>query len=536
MLNSKSAKAPSVDEIRQEFNQFFEANDESWRSYYYERPIEFITNFFFTYDTEQLLTLHPSQENPLREALRRDENGDYVYHTVVWSWMKKAAKSTIIAAVCDWYAMVKPKASIKLIGNDLKQSDSRVGHYMRENIKIGVRKLVGSQAKYAEHILKARVNTRIKTSNYEIFYPGGSKVEMIPIDPSGEAGGNDDITVFSELWGWKNKAHQDMYAEMTISPTRFGKAQRWIDTYAGFVGASPILEDLYETIVKQGERLDVEGNDECYSNDGFFATWVTKHHLPWQTKEYYASERKALTDNQYKRLHLNQWVTAEESFIDIDLWDNAVDTRPPDEDGIPPMRPNEPLILALDAGIKSDCFAIVGITRDPRFQATYRYDHDTDNYEFRAEERFVLRYANAWQGSKENPLKFYSDNPDDITPESELKRLIATYNVIQVTYDPYQLSNFCNRLEDETGAWFDEFTQGGEREIGDKLLYDVIKNGGMAHHGAHRQMRTHLMNAGAKSLSDDRKLRIIKLSEKAKIDLVVAMAMGTKRASDEIPK
>ena len=101
MLNSKDIA--SWDDVISNFDSRFDANDDSWRAYYWERPIEFITNFFFTYDTEQLLGLHPSQENPLKEALQRDANGDFKYHTVLWSWMKKSAKSTIIASADrDW--------------------------------------------------------------------------------------------------------------------------------------------------------------------------------------------------------------------------------------------------------------------------------------------------------------------------------------------------------------------------------------------------------------------------------------------------
>lgn len=534
MLNKEQVQ--SWGDVAAAFNNHMDAADDEWRQYYFNRPIEFIEHFFFTYDTAELLTLFPFQKQPLREALRRNPDGTFVYRTIIWSWMKKSAKSTVIAAIADWVAMTKPHAAIKLIGNDLKQADSRVGMYMRRNIEIGQQKLVGSDAPYAEHVIAARNATRIKTSGYAIYYPAGSHVEMIPIDPRGEAGGNDDMIVFSELWGWKHKAAEDMWAEMTISPTRYGYAQQWIDTYAGFIGASPILENLYNAVVKEGERMPFPDNPYCYRTDGVFATWVTEPlGFPWQTEAYYKSERKVLTKNQFARLHRNQWVTDENAFIDIDWWDRAGDKRHPAEGGLPLLRPDEPIVIGMDAGIKSDCFAIVAVSRDPRYQATFRPDADGD-YKVRADERFIKRYSRVWQGSKEHPLKFYSDNPADITPESELKRLISSYNVFQVCFDPYQLLDFANRMEDETGAWFDEFSQQTERLIGDKLLYDIIRKGGLAHGGIDTALRSHLMNAGAKINSDDARLRIVKLHDDGKIDLAVALAMSVKRASDEIPK
>lgn len=493
------------------------------------RPADFIGSYFYLYDTTELFQWHPSQLQPFIEATSRDDKGLFKYHTVCWSWMKKSAKSTIIAAIVDYLCIYKPKALVRLVGNDLKQADSRVGHYLRENIKIGADKGYGySDSDIA--LQDYRQATKISASNYKIVYPNGSIVEMVPIDPTGEAGGNDDLIVFSELWGWKHKSHQDMWAEMTISPNRFGYAQRWIDTYAGYTGLSPILEDLYDTVVKSGERITFPDNDECYHAKGIFSTWVTRPRLAWQTEAYYEAEKANLTENQFKRMHRNQWVSSEDSFIDVDWWDSCEDIRHPDEGGIRPLRLDEPIVIAMDAGITSDCFAMVAISRDIRFQATY------DGDGLQADERFVKRYSMAWQGTKKDPLRFYSDNPDDVTPESELKRLISKYNVIQVTFDPYQLLDFCNRMEDETGAFFDPFAQGGEREIGDKLLYDIIKKGGLAHSGNDPQLREHLINSGKKVLSDDKKLRIVKQIDTLKIDLTVAMAMALKRANDEIPK
>lgn len=530
MLREQDVDVRSWSDIKDKFNDYMDATDDAWRAYYWERPIEFITNFFYVYDTGELLTLHPSQEKPLRHALTRKENGDFKYQTIVWSWMKKSAKSTIIAAVCDWFAMCKPngRASIKLIGNDLKQADSRVGMYMRENIKHGQKKLIGSSAPFAQSVHSARVATRIKTSGYAIYYPAGSNVEMIPIDPTGEAGGNDDLIVFSELWGWKHKAHLNMWAEMTVSPTRFGKAQQWIDTYAGYEGESPILEDLYKEIVTDGVKVDIPEHGECFENQigTMFATWTTIHHLPWQTDEYYESERARLTEEQFQRLHLNAWVSSENAFISIDWWDKrCFDAE------IPPMNQFTPLIISLDAGIHDDTFAITAVSRHPRYASIIQSDGNQS-----AENVLIRRYAMCWKPTEDGSVRFWSPDPNDVTPESELKRLIANYNVYQICYDPHQLEHFADRMEHETGAWFVPFGQQSEREVGDKLLYDMIRDGAIKHGGFKDDLRDHLKNANAKIIGDDRKLRIVKRDDKRKIDLAVSLAMAVKRAVELLPK
>src|SRR5574338_524011 len=270
--------------------------------------LDWIEANFYLYDTGQRMTLFPCQRAPLERALARDERGLFVYNTILWSWPKKSAKSCVIAAVADYIAEHTPNASIKLVANDLRQADSRVGFYIRESIRLGQK-----QGK--------RQGIKVTPSGYRIDYPSGARIEMVPIDPSGEAGGNDDLIIYSELWGWKSKAHQRMWSEMTLSPNKFGNSQRWVDTYAGFEGESPILEHLYDVGVRQGERLWPEW--EVYENPAakLLAVWVTKPLFPWQTADYYTEQARTLTPNEFRRMHQNQWVSSQEAFIPIEWLD-----------------------------------------------------------------------------------------------------------------------------------------------------------------------------------------------------------------------
>jgi len=491
-------------------------------------PLAFIQNYFYTYDTEDILGLHPSQLYPLQEALARLPDGRFKYHTVLWSWPKKSAKSTIVAAVVDYCCLFKPKSSWKLIGNDLKQADSRVGHYLRENIRIGARKGYAGQANDGLAMQAIRQATKISASNYKIVYPNASQIEMIPIDPQGEAGANDDGIVFSELWGWRHKSHEAMWTEMTISPNRYGYAQRWIDTYAGFTGESLVLERLYESVVKESNRLDMPHNAECYTANGVFCCWVTQQLLPWQQiPEYYESEKADKHPAEYARIHENRWTQSEQSFIDIAYWDACADTRPSEDGGILKHQQHDEVIIALDAAVTSDCFAMVALSRDRRFPPKY-----DSNGEQISPEHFVRRYARAWYPPKGGKIAF--DGED--SPKSELKRLIAEHNVYCVTYDPYQLEFFAMECSQELDTWFEEFPQGTQREIADKFLFDVIREGRLAHHGTDGELRAHILNSGVKIIGEDKRLRIIKKNETRKIDLNVAMSMACYQASKVLPK
>lgn len=429
--------------------------------------------------------LYEWQRRPLELALSRDANGHFRYTTVLWSWPKKSAKSSVIAAVADYVAEHKPNASIKLIANDLRQADSRVGYYLRQAIRIGQRN-------------GKRDGIVITPSGYRITYPNGSRIESVPIDPTGEAGGNDDMIVFSELWGWKSKAHQLMFSEMTISPNRFGYSQRWADTYAGFKGDSPVLEPLYESAVKNGRQLDpaTMGGAQVYVNDAakMLAVWVTKPMFPWQTPEYYASEEATLHPDEFKRIHGNEWVDSVAAFISIEWWKACQATYT--------LGANEPVIIGVDAATTSDCFAIVMVSR-----------RDEHNY---------VHYCRVWYPPKGGAIDYGE-------PEKELKRLINTYNVLEVAYDSYQLVSMMQRLRGEEFVNARAFSQGGDRLIADKRLYDMIKTRA-THHAGEPDLAEHIGNAAAEIDKHESKLRIVKRSENKKIDAAVALSMANDRA------
>lgn len=514
------------DPVVNALKDFKQSLNEYNRRFNWTDPIDWIQRYFYLYDTKQLLELEPCQAVPLREALRRDitpNDWNFVYDTILWSWMKKSAKSTIIAAVCDYIAYHIPNASIKLIGNDLKQADSRVGMYMRSSILLGSK--MGYLGDTNNRMREYRKNTVISKSGYSIVYPNGSRVEMVPIDPRGEAGGNDDIVVFSELWGWKHKSHQDMWAEMTISPNRYGKAQRWIDTYAGYEGESPILENLYQTLVIEGTKIEFEENPECYVNGSIFGTWVTRPLLKWQTDEYYESEKQNLDEQQFLRMHRNTWVTSVSGFISIDKYDKGGYNL------IRPLGEYEEVVIGMDGAIHNDSFAIVAISR-----FSYRDDYSRILAYARGAlepDIFVKRFARAWVPPENGTLQF--DGPD--SPAEYLREITRKYNVLCVSYDEYQLAHFAQEMEAELGVWFDPFSQQTEREKADKYLYDLLVGGRFLHDGKDERFRDHVKAANKKlSGIDDNRIRIVKRNPKDKIDLVVAASMACWRAKDLIPR
>ncbi len=459
--------------------------------------------YSYLYDTGHLIDLYPIQLAGLKEALRITDEGKYKYTTVVWAWPKKSAKSTVVAMVVDWLAVNRPRSQIRLTANDRKQADSRVGHYLRESIKLGAR--VGYPDDEFGIMQRFRQDTKISPSNYNVTYPNGSVIEMIPADPGGEAGGNDDMIVFSELWGWKTKGHQQFWAEMTISPNRYGYAQRWIDTYAGHSGESVVLETLYNNVVKPENRIHPEY--EFYATEDTLAVWVTQHYFPWQTPEYYRQESESLEPDEFQRLHHNRWVNARSAFAPEAWWD-ACESKV-----LPPRRDDEELVIAVDAGTDSDSFAI--------YAGTKFFERDKTTGERIA--KILTRYVKVWEPER------YEGHFDFSEPEAEIRRLCSEYNVVQICYDRWQLKHFIDRLDAEGLAWFEPFDQMAERDISDKLLYDLVRRKHFIHWGDETQ-KEHFTNADKKV--DGKKMRIVKRADKMKIDLTVATSMAVKRIMD----
>lgn len=445
-------------------------------------PIAWIEEYFWIPETRGPLILDAYQKQALRMALEQDADGLYRYSTIIWSDIKKSAKSTIAAAVVLWRAFQLEWGSIYIIANDLKQADSRVAYYLRRAI-----------------MLNPELRKICTARNYKVTLPNHTFIEAIPIDPTGEAGSNADMVVFSELWGAHSKAQEQMWTETTLPPNKFGRSFRWVETYAGFRGASPLLERLYEQVVKDDQRLDDDLEVYESPNARMFALWNTRPRLLWQTDEYYASEAATLLPSEFDRVHRNQWSDGGvERFLETMLWWDAC------REDLPPLDPYEPLVLAADAGVSNDSFALVGVSRHP--------SRPND---------VAVRLVLQWLPPKGGKLDF------DVIEET-ITKLCEELNVVMLTYDPYQLHQMMTGLHNRGVVYTDEFGQQSERLSADKQLLDLIMRRGLAQDG-NAILRQAIDNADRKVDPESRKIRIVKRTESLKIDPAVAASMAVFR-------
>jgi len=263
-----------------------------------------------------------------------------------------------------------------------------------------------------------------------------------------------------------------------------------------------------------------------------------------------SSEEAVLHPLEFLRMHRNQWVANTDTYIPMEWWYACERER----EEMPEIPENWPVVISLDAATSNDCFGLNMVCRHPERDdtGTRKYPDDVVlhlEYEWKPKDyggkidyigtpikpgpETVLRsYIMRKEAFQEWYLNYFASYNE---ADGEHKKIFETlsnnsnYNVIEVAYDPYQLHDMANRLGNkEQLAYFRAFPQGSgkhSRQISDSDLRDMIRDRRIWFHDKPKTTE-HLQNADAKIDSEERKVRIIKRTEKLKVDLAVGLSMA----------
>ena len=465
-------------------------------------PVDWMEHNFWIEDPRDPITgemfspgpirLSDHQKRILRAALGKTD-GLFDYSTVVYSTIKKSGKTRVAAGVAAWFAATQGSyREIYCLANDGKQSADRILSAVKKCVE-----------------LNPEMDWKVTRTAVEL--PNGSVIEALPCDAPGSAGAQPALTVWSEMWGFDSIGKERLYAEMTIPPTLFGRAIRWVESYAGYTGESQVLEELYTTGTELSRRHPAFPDLPIYVHDSAkqFTYWDdgdSARRMPWQTDEYYMQQAVDLTASEFMRLHKNKWVSPVNKAIPIEWWDKL-------KTYIPPLDSETPVVMAVDAGIAHDCTACVLVSRNP----------DPDKHD----EHIQLRACRVWQPPPGGRIDF------DETLEPVIYDWCEKYNVVEVAYDKYQLHGMMTRVRKAGIKTFD-FSQQAARNVADRRLYNLVVTGKLQHDG-NLSMRTHVDNAAVNESGG--KFRFVKPdSSKASrqkpgvtrrpIDLLVSFSMG----------
>lgn len=453
---------------------------------------DWITSNFWIPELRGPLWLAPYQKEFMDTALEKDAESNYCNSLILWSDLKKSAKSSIAAAVALRRAFQLDWGSIKVVASDLKQAQSRSYFYIIRSLRLNPQ---------TKEMLE---RGEIKVTRYTIdLFFNNTKIEAIPCEPKGEAGGNDDMILFTELWTYMHPTHEVMWSEMQIPPNKYGRAFRWVESYAGYTGESVILERLYDYTVREENRLP-DMIAPVYKTENSIAMWNTTPRLPWQTQEYYRDASRQLSPEEFRRVHKNEWVGSVNRFVPEQWWFDCYEDRTR-------TTGKESVVIGVDAAYASegDCFAVVVVGK-----------HPTDD------DKRAVKEVKVWRAGRggQLPFKDVKDETNPRYPYGYIADVAKRYNVLEVAYDPDQLKLMALEQNRKRIAFWKEFNQMTGRRVADNELFAAIQNRTISHHDD-MTLNEHIRNAGR-----DSKGRLVKLANERKIDAAVALSMAHSRS------
>lgn len=503
--------------------------------------IDFGEKYYYIPETSAPIKWEPWQKIILRiiTGIHSYSTLEPFYSTILFTSIKKIGKTQITGVIGRHRAeSAVSRDEILFFANDETQSRGRAYAGIQTSIELNPRYDKQKRTLYDE---QGNAVWRVIEDFLE-HVPTGTKVRAVNVDYRGEAGANPSLSIFTEAWGFDSEKQLLLYQEMTPVLTRY-HSQRIVESYAGYTGKSKILESVWNLASKEelgGRQLTLDDipdwpwPEECITNGGgglplyvnnsagLFAFidqgMQARKRMPWtqgpEADKYYAEQALTLTPEQYERLHLNHWVSPTSAFIPVEWWIACTQLN------LPQLQPgdNTPCVLAIDASVSGDCTAVIVVSRHP------------NNYA-----NVALRFAYKWDPPRGGKLD-YENTPNTSSGES-LKdciiRLCAQFNVVEITYDEWQLHHLMNEIRNSGIAWCKPFSQSTQRDVADKQLYDLIKTKRINHSGVllgsvSQDIEQHIKNAARRvRAGEDTKLHIIKSSEDAKIDLVIALSMAT---------
>lgn len=446
----------------------------------FPEPVGFIETFCTATDGSPLVPVG-HQQRFIRRFASVDAHGllHAPYSTVVYSCPKKSGKSAINAALTLWAAVSFPAPNeIIVAANDFEQAQGRV-------FKEVLRML------HAHPTLEAQIRRETRS---EIELVNGTTIKAIASDYAGAAGSNHGWASFDELWAFTSESARRLYDELTPVPTRHPSI-RFISTYAGFEGESDLLEEIYKRCVN-GERLDPEY--PFYRDGDTLMYWDHEPRMPWQTPDYYASQRASLRPSAYLRLHENRWVSGESGLFEMEEWDAC------ERDSYSPPISDKGITLYVgaDASTKRDRSAVTSVF----------YGDD---------DKLYLGPRRYWQPSTTDPLDL------EATMEAFILELSERFTLAAVLYDPYQFHRSAQTLT-RAGVPMQEFPQTvGNTVDMSQALFDLVKHRNIV---LYPDNDLRLEAARAMGKETPRGVRIVKEKASHKIDSIVALAMAALEA------
>lgn len=434
-------------------------------------------SFGWITEAGQPITLAEWQRSILGEYWQRQED----ISTLFISAPKKAGKTALNSLLTCYRWLTRPGIHFCL-GNDFDQ-----GALLQSD-------MIAAMCK--RHPIVKRY---VKVNKGElVFQPTNSRLITLASDYGGSAGHNFLTVSFTEVWALVWESHTRLYEELTPPP--LVGALRIVDSYAGWQGESILLENIWNR-AKAGKQLTdnlyLQGQQLSYiaeGDEGHKATW---RGTEAQRQAYLTEQKDTLREGTFRRLHFNEWQTANDAFITAEAWDSLV---LPDYQ-CPAASKTTGLYVAVDIGVKRDYAAVMSVAREG------------DN--------LGLGPYRLWKPPRQGEVDLSS-------VEDYLVELDADYKIESLAGDPSQFLYMKQRLNSRN-VRTEEFSQHPtQMTIAGNALFDTIRQGKLRVYPGATDLRECVLNARGKET--ERGVRLVKQTQSRKIDAAIALAMSVSLA------
>lgn len=256
----------------------------------------------------------------------------------------------------------------------------------------------------------------ITVQSLRLVARSGASVEVLSADGASAFGLRPSLIVCDEFSAWPaTRSHRRLWVALISAMAKVPRSRMLVMTSAGEPGslAAKVLQEA-----RRSERWRVS---------------EVGGPLPWVDPAELEAQRPLLRDSEFRRLHLSEWVQAEDRLVSAeDLAAAAV------LDGPQAPRPGVKYVVTLDVGLTKDA-CVVAVAHAERVSG-----------ERGAASRVVVDRIARWKGSRLKPVKLGE-------VEAWIETASREYHHAPLHADPYQAVGLLQRLRGR-GVRASEFT------------------------------------------------------------------------------
>lgn len=385
------------------------------------------------------IELEEFQKDYVRGLLELDDEGHRIKRRGLYGIARKNAKSTLVAALAIALLICEREPGMEIIVASGKREQAAIimdiAKGMANYSKIAGRPLTDFLTVRRDGIYIPELDASMRIISSEGKTAHGLNPSIVIIDELHVFGADDEL--LAALDTAQGSRRDPLHISLTTAgPMREGPL--WDEyTYAKKVAAGEVSDPALHAVWYEAEEgCEIDDWDEIAKANPGLGTIVYREFIQGQINKVRTGR---LTENQYRRLHLNQWTSALERFIPISYWRDC--------HGDAAIADGDPIIISLDAAIKRDSFGVTWHSKKEQ------WIEDDGGLTVRADIGLVR--ARMFEAEGEN----YIDLED---VRLFVGGLGSIHPVEKIIYDPAYLTLFAQQLAD-MGFDVEPFPQSAEK-------------------------------------------------------------------------